>query len=317
VRAGKALRLLAAIVLLGISLWWAHPAKVWDAARTADWTWIGSALLLVAADRTLMAYRSIALLTPILRAERPPIRALLRVFFVSTYLGTFLPGSVGGDAVRTIALNRLDVPAADAFASVFVDRFLGILSNLVMAVAGLILARELASDPLVLAGLLGTSAICIAAAALVFSRHAAAAGTGFANRLPGSRAGRLTSKALNGLRQYAGERRVMAVVFAASVAVQVLRLLQAYCLGRALGIDLPVSAYFAFIPTILIVILLPLSISGLGTSQLAFVALFSRAGVDRADAFTLSVLFLGLGVVGNLPGGVLYAFSPREEVRQT
>ncbi len=316
-RAGKALRLLAAIVLLGVSLWWAHPAKAWQAARTADWTWIGGALLLVAADRTLMAYRSIALLTPILRAERPPIRALLRVFFVSTYLGTFLPGSVGGDAVRTIALNRLNVPAADAFASVFVDRFLGILSNLVMALAGLILARELASDPLVLAGLLGTSGICIAAAALVFSRQAASAGTGFANRLPGSRAGRLTSKALNGLRQYAGERRVMAIVFAASVAVQVLRLLQAYCLGRALGIDLPVSAYFAFIPTILIVILLPLSISGLGTSQLAFVALFSRAGVDRADAFTLSVLFLGLGVVGNLPGGVLYAFSPREEVRQT
>ena len=314
-RSGKALRLLAAIMLLGISLWWAHPAKVWNAARTADWTWIGGALLLVAADRTLMAYRSIALLTPILQAERPPIRALLRVFFVSTYLGTFLPGSVGGDAVRTVALNRLNVPAADAFASVFVDRFLGILSNLVMALAGLILARELARDPLVLAGLLGTSAICITAAALVFSRQAAAAGAGFANRLPGSRTGRLTSKALNGLRQYANERQVMAIVFAASVAVQVLRLLQAYCLGRALGIDLPVSAYFAFIPTILIVILLPLSISGLGTSQLAFVALFSRAGVNSADAFTLSVLFLGLGVVGNLPGGVLYAFSPREEVR--
>ena len=313
--AGKVLRLVAAIVLLGVSLWWAHPARAWEAARNADWSWIAAALLLVAADRTLMAYRSIALLTPVLGAERPPIRALLRVFFVSTYLGTFLPGSVGGDAVRTVALNRLNVPAADAFASVFVDRFLGILSNLVMALAGLILARDLARDPLVLAGLLGTSAICLTAAALVFSRQAAAAGAGFANRLPGSRTGRLTSKALNGLRQYANERQVMSIVFAASVAVQVLRLLQAYCLGRALGIDLPVSAYFAFIPTILIVILLPLSISGLGTSQLAFVALFSRAGVNSADAFTLSVLFLGLGVVGNLPGGVLYAFSPREEVR--
>src|SRR5215204_4474870 len=108
----------------------------------------------------------------------------------------------------------------------------------------------------------------------------------------------------------------MAVVFAASVAVQVLRLLQAYCLGRALGIDLPVSAYFAFIPTILIVILLPLSISGLGTSQLAFVALFSRAGVNSADAFTLSVLFLGLGVVGNLPGGILYAMQPSSPAGQ-
>jgi uncharacterized protein (TIRG00374 family) len=313
-RFSKTLRALTAVLLLSLSLWWANPVNAWRAARAADWTWIAGALLLVAVDRMLMAYRSIALLTPIGGAGRPPIRALLRVFFVSTYLGTFLPGSVGGDAVRTLALNRLKVPAADAFASVFVDRFLGILSNLVLALSGLVLARDLARDPLVLAGLVGTTIVCVVAATLVFSQQAGAASAGIAQRLPGERDGRLTTMAVSRLQHYAGERKVLTVVFLASIAVQVLRLLQAYCLGRSLGIDLPVTAYFAFIPTILIVILLPLSISGLGTSQLAFVALFSRAGVSSADAFTLSVLFLGLGVVGNLPGGVLYAFSPRDKV---
>jgi hypothetical protein len=34
---------------------------------------------------------------------------------------------------------------------------------------------------------------------------------------------------------------------------------------------------------------------------------FARAGVASADAFALSVLFVALGIVGNLPGGLLYA----------
>lgn len=312
-RAGRVLRLVAAALLLALALWWAGPGAVWRAASRARWEWIAAAILLVVIDRALNAYRWITLLDPITGPARPPLRAILRVFFVSTYLGTFLPGSVGGDAVRTYALNRLNVPAADAFASVFVDRFLGILSNLVMAVAGLVIARDLVRDPAVLAALLGTATICAVAAAFVFSRRAGAAGTGFARRLPGEAPERLTSAAVGGLRRYASQRRVLVVVFAASVAVQVLRVLQAYCLGRSLDIPLGASAYFAFIPVILIVMLLPISVNGIGTSQVAFVAMFSRADVAPADAFALSVLFLALGVIGNLPGGVLYAINPADK----
>jgi uncharacterized membrane protein YbhN (UPF0104 family) len=180
-----------------------------------------------------------------------------------------------------------------------------------MALAGLVIARDLARDPAVLFALLGTAAICAVAAAFVFSRNAGRAGTGLARRLPGKTPERITSAAVGGLRKYSSERRVLALVFTASVAVQVLRVLQAYCLGRSLGLPLGPSVYFAFIPVILIVMLLPISVNGIGTSQVAFVAMFSRAHVDPADAFALSVLFLALGVVGNLPGGVLYATEPR------
>ena len=55
--------------------------------------------------------------------------------------------------------------------------------------------------------------------------------------------------------------------------------------------------------------LLPITINGLGTSQAAFVLFFARAGVPSPQAFALSVLFVALGVVGNLPGGVLWARS--------
>ena len=91
--------------------------------------------------------------------------------------------------------------------------------------------------------------------------------------------------------------------------------IQAYCLGRSLGISVPLTTYFAFIPIILLVMLLPISVNGLGTSQIAFVGLFSRVGVAQGPAFALSVLFLALGVIGNLPGGLLYALGRREQAR--
>lgn len=311
VRAGNALRTAAALALLIAALVYAGPAQVWAAARDADWRWIGAALLLVAADRVLMAQRWIALLRATLGGAMPPVSAIVRVFLVSSFLGTFLPG-IGGDAVRTYALNRAAVPVADAFASVFVDRFLGIISTVLMAAAGVLLARDLLQDRAIVLGLAALTLICAAAAALVFSPLAGRLGLEIARRLHWARLERIVEGAVTGLQQYARHHGLLAAVLGGSVAVQILRVLQAWCLGRSLGLGLPVEIYFALVPVLLLVLLLPISINGIGTGQIAFVALFSRVGVTAADAFTLSVLYLALGAAGNLPGGVIYLLDPDE-----
>jgi hypothetical protein len=98
--------------------------------------------------------------------------------------------------------------------------------------------------------------------------------------------------------------------------VQIIRTIQAYFLATGLGIGVPLTTYFAFIPIILLVMLLPVTFNGIGTSQAAFVWFFARVGVAAGPAFALSVLFVALGIVGNLPGGVLYALG-RQERRLT
>src|SRR5262249_18839377 len=140
------LRIAVAAGLTTYVLWKSDPRAVLDATRGADWRPIALAVILVAADRALMAYRWIALLCTVDPPERPPLADVLRIFFVSTFVGTFLPASVGGDAVRAYAVARLHVRGADAVASVFMDRMLGVASVLVMALAGLLLARDLAGN---------------------------------------------------------------------------------------------------------------------------------------------------------------------------
>jgi hypothetical protein len=58
------------------------------------------------------------------------------------------------------------------------------------------------------------------------------------------------------------------------------------------------------------------TVNGLGTGQAAFVWFFARAGVPDATAFALSLLFIGLGVVGNLPGGILFAVGSSGQPRR-
>jgi hypothetical protein len=117
---------------------------------------------------------------------------------------------------------------------------------------------------------------------------------------------------LDSIRRYAAYHGQLLNVLVCSIAVQVLRVVQAYYLGRGLGIAAPLSSYFAFIPLILLIMLLPVTFNGIGTSQWAFYWFFARVSVPAASAFALSVLFVALGIVGNLPGGILYAWGRKE-----
>lgn len=303
---GRVFRLL---VGLGLTAWLvrlADPQRVLDSLTSAHAGWLAAAVGLVLIDRSLMAYRWVLLLRAVATARAIPLWGVMRIFFVSTFLGTFLPASVGGDAIRTIHLSRLQVPPADALASVVVDRLVGTLSVLVTGVAGLLVVRQVLAPQglLIVAGAL----VVVLTGALLLLFDSRVLGTLLRwltlRRLP--RVERVLGRVLVAIRQYGQHRRALVVVLVASVAVQVLRTLQAWCLGVALGIPTSLVWYFAFIPVVIMVMSLPVSVMGLGTGQLSFQLLFGLVGVDEPDAIALSVLFLALGVIGNLPGGWLF-----------
>ena len=309
-----AARIAVAAGLTGYILWRSHPARVAEVLAGTDWRPLAVAIALVAIDRALMAYRWIVLLCIVPSHQRPPVLDLLRIFFVSTFVGTFLPMSVGTDAVRAYSTAQLNVRGADAVASVFMDRMLGVASILLLAAAGLFVARDLASNGTILTALALASAVCVVTLLMIFNARLAGAIGSVLRRFPATIA-RPAAKVMESIRRYATHHRQLGTVLGGSVGVQVLRIVQAYYLGLSLGIAAPVSIYFAFVPLILLIMLLPVSFNGIGVSQAAFWWFFGRAGVSEAQAFALSVLFISLGVVGNLPGAFLYAWRRRSPSR--
>jgi hypothetical protein len=195
---------------------------------------------------------------------------------------------------------------------VFMDRMLGVASILLLALIGLTLVAGPVNEGPVVAALAGAAVICAATVLLIFSRRIAMAVASLTGRLPVAVLRDAAGRVLESIRKYAAYPGVLASVLVCSAAVQAIRVVQAYYLGRSLGIDAMLSTYFAFVPVILLIMLLPVTFNGIGTSQAAFVWFFGRTGVPAPVAFALSVLFVALGIIGNLPGGVLVALGHSE-----
>jgi uncharacterized protein (TIRG00374 family) len=316
VRLSRVLRLAVAVGLTAIILWKADPGTVARVAAGADPAWITAAVLLVLLDRSLMAWRWMDLLCALTPGSRPPFGVVLRTFFVSTFVGSFLP-SIGGDAYRAYSLSQHDVRLSESAASVLMDRVLGVLAIAFVGAAAVVFhprddVGKAIVLPLTLAG-----AGCVAVAVAVFSARAAALTQALAARLPAERLRRVIVSLTDAVRRYSNHRVELLRVLAASIAVQAIRVVQAYCLGRAIAVDLSLATYFLLIPIVLLVMLLPITVSGLGTSQLAFQYFFGQLGVPSASAVALSILFVALGIVGNLPGSVLYAMDADRPRRGT
>jgi len=302
----RLLRALVAVALTALVLYWSHPSDILRAAAGADLRWIVAALGLVLIDRGLMAMRWIDLLVALAPGSRPRLGAVLRVFFVSSFVSNFVP-SVASDMYRAYALSRYNVHLAESTASVLMDRALGVLSVVVVGALALPFAHEIAVRRELIATLALIFAVCAVAGAVVFSESAAVRVRSTARLIPIAAVQRAADALTDAVRRYATHHAEMARVLALSIVVQLIRVLQAWCLGRALGIDLPLATYLVFIPVIVLIMQLPVTVNGIGTTQAAFAWLFPPQGVAAAPVFALSVLFLALGIVGTLPGGLMYA----------
>lgn len=273
------------------------------AVLSVDKGYLAAVLALVALDRTVMILRWVLLL----RASRAPVTAseAARIFLISSFVGSFLPAGVGGDAARAYGLSRATEAGDEALASVLVDRLLGVLSLVAMALAGLIAWTPAAGDQWrLLVAIAVLTMVCL--------------GAFWADRLvpllpARERAGRgFIYDVVFAVSRYRGYGRVLAHVMAWSIVVQLLRITQAYLLGLGLGLTVPFRYYLLFMPIGLLMLLLPVSISGFGLPQGVIVWLLRPMGVADEASFALSTLIVLTGLAGNLPGLALWLRKRRE-----
>ena len=264
-----------------------------------DPAYLALVLVLVACDRLVMIARWWLLL----RASGVPVQAgdAARIFLVSSFIGSFLPAGVGADLARAYGVSRATNDSSEAVASVAIDRVLGIVALLTMGIVGLVATattmvdwRIGASITLLLAGSIG----------LLWADHVVTAV--LPQRLASESLGRKVRGIADALSRYRRRPGALLQVFAWSVGVQLLRIVQAYFLGVGLGLAVPFRYYLLFMPVGLLMLLLPISVSGFGLPQAMIVWLMRPLGVSDEQSFALATLIVLTGLAGNLPGLLLW-----------
>ena len=270
-----------------------------------DPTALAVVALLVLLDRAVMIWRWILLL----RASGTPVaaRTAAHIFLVSSFVGSFLPAGVGGDAARAYALGQRTARRGAAVASVAIDRILGVVAIALMGAIGVAAYAGRHADPQVrVVAVLSAAIVLVASVAVVWADR-------WIRWLPRSWHDvaliRLPLRLADSVAVYREEPRTLVVVFVLSILVQLLRIFQAYGLGLGLGIAVPFGYYLVFMPIGLLVLLLPISVSGFGLPQVGIVWLLRPQGVPDELSFALSTLIVLSGLFGNLPGAVLHLRS--------
>jgi glycosyltransferase 2 family protein len=261
---------------------------------------LAAVLLLVAIDRTVMILRWVLLL----RASGVAVSGsqAASIFLVSSFVGSFLPAGVGGDAARAWGVTRVTAEGSEALASVAVDRLLGVLSLVAIGAAGLLVWKA-PSGADWRTGLAVAILVAVCLAAFWGDRLMRAVLPDHRHDGPIARRVLRVSDAVS---RYRGRGVVLAHVMVWSIVVQLLRITQAYLLGLGLGITVPFAYYVLFMPIGLLMLLLPISISGFGLPQGVIVWLLRPMGVPDELSFALSTLIVLTGLAGNLPGLVLW-----------
>ena len=199
-----------------------------------------------------------------------PFLELLSYTFVGVFFNNFLPANVGGDVMRGYGLARYTDRTADAAVSVVVDRFVGLIAFMTAAfVAAIYVVFVVGQNdlfPIFAASGLATLGLCCLFAALLSRRVRALVEHLFRSKLllPLATAYHKLSDALTAYR-FKLDR--LFVAFCVSLLTLALSNFAIYVTAEALGGGVPVWAIFVFNPLIAFVLLVPISVGGLGLNQ--------------------------------------------------
>jgi glycosyltransferase 2 family protein len=235
---------------------------------------------------------------------------LTRAYFVSYTAGQVIPGSVGGDAVRIYeTAKRHPGRTGDIAGSVLLERALGAAATLLLAAIGFgISIGEYDVGPYLWIEL-GFVVALLVAGILLFSRQARPLLRRLAPLLRRFWLERPARSVYEAVHAYRRHGRLLAGVCFLTVVVQAVRVLAIWATGKAVGIDLSPRVYFVMGPLLFLVMLLPVTISGLAVRESFFVNFLGKLSVPADKAFAAGFVFFGVTLGMSLVGAAIYGWE--------
>ena len=299
-------RLVLSIMLFGTALYVVEWPLVWQMLLTISLGWLGLHLLAMVVERLVFTWKWHGLLTA--RGVDIPIINLLVITLVGKFWGMFLPSSVGVDVVRGYYLYRYTGRGADSASSVLVDKIIALWALLLIGSVGLVVYGKVFDGPEIGFYLLGIMALTAACLYVAVRPKFADWLSACLPRMLGDRVGGSIGKLYSSLLSYQDHPAALVRCFLLALLMQFLRILGAWTMASALGIEIPFIYYFLFIPVSMLLIMLPVSIGGFGMREGVLVALFALAGFSTTDAFALGFGVSITDLASSLVGGLVYLF---------
>lgn len=290
----KYLRIVVSLLLLALIAWrmdWSEVATKFAGLRIEMW-FAAVALFLVAQFACVRRWQ---LFAKELRFEET-FAQYCSYYFIGTFFSLVLPTLVGGDVIRAWYLNGQSGRKWAALGSVFLERVNGLLVLIATACVGVLIC------PIDLPWWISGSVWGIAACALL----------GIASLPILKRWRRLSAERRQQLQlmiELLRSPRVLVEATIMSILLQAAAVLVLWFLGLGLGLNVPIAYYAVLGPMVSLLMLLPISVNGMGVREAGIVLFLLPLGVDETTSLSLAFLWFSVGATVCLIGGIVYLFG--------
>lgn len=257
---------------------------------------------------------------------RLPLRRLFQFYLIGMFFSLFFPSIVGGDFVKIYYVKKDSGKSiATALASAYLERATGFFALLVYGLAGaLFYPLTLTSrdfSPIGWIGLRSVGIWVLPAAALVlfltanavlFGPHLYALAVSLLNRLGLHKLAEkvlLIRDAIRVFREHPAALLTPTLISFLNIALVIV---MNWLIARALDIHVSLLVMASVVSVMTLLVMLPISINGIGLRENAYVILLQLVGVPPDKSFALSLIGFFLIVLSALPGGVIYSLMKRE-----
>ncbi|KAF0225619.1 MAG: hypothetical protein FD176_305 [Rhodospirillaceae bacterium] len=291
-------KLTVSVAIIAALAWNIDLSGTLSRARDGNPGWIAAAAFFTLAQMIIATWRWQVVIAAI--GGRLGFGQAWRLVYIGQFFNLILPSTVGGDAIRGWMIWKSGMTAMNAASSVLLDRL--------VAVLGLVLT--IAVTQWLLPSMEQADMVALVVAGIVTGTIGGTTILMLLDRLPAQIQEMRLFSALARL-----SRNVRAVLLSwpynvGSVGMGVLGQINLsmalYALAQAFNIPLTVIDCLVLWPLVVLVTLLPVSISGWGVREGAMVVALGLAGVSSESSMLLSVSIGLLATVMALPGGLLW-----------
>lgn len=303
------LPLIKLLISAGLVTWIIHDAdisKVWSSLKGVEIKYLAIASLSLPLGVLFGASRWKALLRA--QGVEAPLKFLYGSHMVAAFVRQFLPSTIGGDAIRAYDSWRAGASKSIAVATIGVDRLLGLLVLALFAAGAVLFAPTVGELWLLRLFALGAAGILLVIVASIFLPTPTL--PQFVLRLWSAVPGiiqRPVNKLFGALETFSGRQDALAAGFGLSILLQSNVIIFYWLIARSLGFGLSVGQMFLVVPIATFLMMLPISINGIGVRESAWVGLLALYAVGKAPAVALAWLEYGLMLLLGLIGGIIYA----------
>lgn len=308
------LRPILTLGLIALLISWIDTETLIKTLKEADVKYLMIAFFLMIISRLLMPIKWNILL----RSQNHEItwKNAINIYYVSSFFGIFLPATVGGDALRSLYTQKFGVKIKDTLASIIVERLVGAITTVGLGIFGgvvfILYFSDIEAD---LSTVLYGASIFLVVISFAFYFSLTPAFAKLVSKLLTSlsklpKAQKASDKLLELYQSYSpykNHKKTLLVFILLTFVESALPAIWSWLIAMAIGIDSVEFIYYcAFVPLVLLMTRLPITIDGFGLNEGAYVYFLAIVGISATQGFLVGIITHILFLISMSPGAVIY-----------